>query len=388
MTTPTSSIDGSPTGRRGWLDGPWLFSRKLDLLAFGGSAAASLIALAVGGALGLLERDSPEWTWISAILLVDVAHVWATGFRVYFDRDELLRRPALYFGTPAFAFAAGLLLYQCGSLVFWRTLAYLAVFHFVRQQAGWVALYRRRAGETGGKFVDLAAIYLATVWPLVWWHAHLPRRFSWFLPGDFFGGSVAEAVAVVEPVVRGVYIASLATYVARAVRQARAGRPNAGKHLVLATTAVCWWVGIVVFDSDYAFTVTNVLIHGVPYLVLVYLWTAKRRESGDVVGLLSGPRSGWRLVVFFLATCWLLAYGEELLWDRSTWNERPWLFGEAFPGEAGAGLAALWVPLLATPQLTHYLLDGFLWRSRGNPKVLGGPPARAERPEQPGTGGR
>jgi len=38
--------------------------------------------------------------------------------------------------------------------------------------------------------------------------------------------------------------------------------------------------GIVAFDSDYAFTVTNVVIHGVPYLVLVY-WYGWVRRTGE-----------------------------------------------------------------------------------------------------------
>ena len=44
---------------------------------------------------------------------------------------------------------------------FWRVLAYVAVFHFVRQQYGWVALYRRRLGHHSrlDRVLDDAAIY-------------------------------------------------------------------------------------------------------------------------------------------------------------------------------------------------------------------------------------
>src|SRR5436190_16778517 len=84
---------------------PWLFSPAIDLWAFGGSAALSFLLLAIGGVLGLLHSDAPEWTWITCVLLIDVAHVYATGFRVYFDREELARRPGLYFGTPVACFA-------------------------------------------------------------------------------------------------------------------------------------------------------------------------------------------------------------------------------------------------------------------------------------------
>ena len=39
------------------------------------------------------------------------------------------------------------MLYLIGPLVFWRVLAYLAVFHFVRQQYGFMAVYARGDGR-------------------------------------------------------------------------------------------------------------------------------------------------------------------------------------------------------------------------------------------------
>ena len=140
-----------------------------------------------GAPFGLLETDTPDWIWIGAILMIDVAHVYSTGFRVYFDLPELKRRPWLYGLTPLLAFLVGMAIYSEGEATFWRLLAYLAVFHFVRQQYGWVALYRSRAGETGrvGFWIDTVAIYMATLYPLIHWHSNLPRKFWWFLEGDF-----------------------------------------------------------------------------------------------------------------------------------------------------------------------------------------------------------
>lgn len=334
---------------------PWLFSRSIDLWAFGGSAAISLLLLAIGSPLGLLDSDSPEWTWITCVLLVDVAHVYATGFRVYFDRDELRRRPALYVGTPLAALAIGWAVYSENHALYWRLLAYLAVFHFVRQQYGWVMLYRAKGGETDrrGRWVDTAAIYLATIHPLAVWHAKLPRRFDWIYPGDF------AALPDWLPRVTGPLCAiSLTVYFARSlIRGVRDGRWSPGKDLVVGTTALCWYVGIVAFNSDYAFTVTNVVIHGVPYMVLLYVYW---QRQGD-----GKPRtlSHWSAVGLFLGTVWFLAYAEELLWDRGVWHERPGLFGASWESST---VRDWLVPLLGVPQLTHYILDGFLWKRRSN----------------------
>jgi hypothetical protein len=113
------------------------------------------------------QQRFADWTWISAVLLIDVAHVWSTSFRVYFDKEELKRRLGLYLIVPIFGYAVGVALYSEGELTFWRALAIVAVFHFVRQQYGWVALYRRKANETTSMdMVDRSRrVYLATIYP-------------------------------------------------------------------------------------------------------------------------------------------------------------------------------------------------------------------------------
>jgi len=108
----------------------WLFSRTTDLSVFLGSAIASLLLLALGWQLGLLDESTPGWTWITAILMIDVAHVWSTSFRTYFDTEELKSRLWLYLLVPSLGYLFGVLLYSEGRMVFWRTLAYIAVFHF------------------------------------------------------------------------------------------------------------------------------------------------------------------------------------------------------------------------------------------------------------------
>jgi hypothetical protein len=350
---------------------PWLFSAPVDLGAFLGSAVVALLLLAIGAQYGLLTGDAPDWSWVSAVLLVDVAHVYATAFRVYFNPAELRRRAWLYGLTPLLALCIGAALYSEGTDVFWRALAYLAVFHFVRQQYGWVAMYRAKAGEKRdiGKWIDTAAIYLATVYPLIYWHAHLPRNFWWFLEGDFAG-----IPDVVEQIVAPFYWLALGTYAGRSLyRGWKFGRWNPGKDIVVATTAVCWHVGIITFNSDYAFLVTNVIIHGVPYIVLIYWFHIRPVGDAASVGSEAGSfrhvMNTARRVFLFLATLWLLAFIEELFWHRGRWHERNWLFGSDWDIDAWKGLL---VPLLAVPQITHYVLDGFIWRRRSNPDLANG----------------
>jgi hypothetical protein len=337
----------------------WLFSRNTDLTVFLGSAVVSLLALWVGARAGVLYQDTPDWAWVPAVLMIDVAHVWSTVFRVYLDREEMARKPALYWLVPIIGFAIGVALYSEGELVFWRALAYVAVFHFIRQQYGWVALYRAKADERDrlGRWIDTVTIYAASVYPLIYWHAHVPRRFWWFMAGDF-----TALPLLMANVAAPLYWLAMAAYAIKALGDwFIEKRRNPGKHIVVATTAVCWYVGIVAYNSDYAFTVTNVVIHGVPYFALIYWYSRRRMEQ-------TGGRGVYRMFargpLFFLASLWAIAYVEELFWDRGVWHERGWLFGGAW--ELGA-LKMLLVPLLALPQLTHYVLDGFVWKRKNNP---------------------
>jgi hypothetical protein len=329
---------------------PWLFSRSVDLGVFGGSAIVALIAVAAGIRLGVTD-DTPAWAWIAAVLFVDVAHVHATLFRTYLDRGELQRRPLLYTFVPLACFVIAFALYQSGALLFWRCAAYLAVFHFVRQQYGWVALYRSRAGERDrfGWFIDTTAIYASTLYPLLWWHTHLPRSFWWFVPNDF----ALQLPPIVMTIAAPLYWLALIAYAARSIAR---GVPNPGKDVVVMTTALCWYVGIIALNSDYAFTVTNVVIHGVPYFALIYFYGRAHGSPESVTQQLlrRGPFA-------LLGIVWVLAFIEEAAWDHTLWHEHPQFFGQGFSLES---VASWLVPLLAVPQLTHYVLDGFIWKRR------------------------
>ncbi len=341
----------------------WLFSRRADLLLFGGSAALALALLALGAATGVLDGDAPPWLYLVGIVGVDVAHVWSTGWRVLADGEDAHDRLALYLGVPLLAWAAGVAAYSVSALFFWRILAYLAVFHFVRQQYGWVALYRRKNGEgeegAPGRRLDAAVIYGATLTPLLFWHAHLPRRFQWFLQGDFLAGlpPLASRAAFL------VFAAIFAAWAVKEAARARAGRRVSwGKVLVVLTTVATWFGGIVVFDSDYAFTVTNVFVHGIPYIGLVWFTSKARAEGRRVSGARAAPADRWLASLpLFLLPLLAIAFAEEWGWDRLVWHDHPRLFPGA-ASDPGALALVLLVPLLALPQATHYVWDAFLWK--------------------------
>ncbi|MFO0558881.1 MAG: hypothetical protein U0269_12760 [Polyangiales bacterium] len=367
----------------------WIFSKREDLLVFGGSALLSFALFFVGLPLGLWTRPYPLWAWLLTVLFVDVAHVWSTIFRVYLDGREVRRRPWLYVAMPVALYAIGVAIYSAfGHAGFWRALAYSAVWHFVRQQVGWVAIYHRLRGETDTRDarLDRAVAYGATLGPIVIWHGRLPREFDWFVAGDFVRGAVSESVA------RGTdraLLALVAVWCARQLQRAwlarrkRARAPNPGVALVLVTTFACWYGGIVLSNNDWCFTVTNVLIHGLPYLALLWRYARNRFDEDEAGELGAGgaPREAGlgRAVVLsgawaFVALLAAIALVEEFAWDQLAWHERTALFGDL--GLRWSTEILRWVvPLLALPQAAHYVLDAFVWRggsaNPGMPRILG-----------------
>ncbi len=340
--------------------GPWLWGPKLDLSLFGGSAALALSLVLVAELSGLSFAPFPEWGWLLLVLCVDVAHVYSTLFRTYLDGPELKAHPLRYFGLPALLYVALIVLYACGPAAFWRVFAYVALFHFIRQQVGWVAVYRTRAGQRGRfqRLLDEATCYTAMLYPVLHWHAHLEStRFAWFVKGDFI--DLAKLAEASLPAAKSLWAGLLiAFFLWHGVLFVRDRVLQLGKIVVVGTTAAVWYVGIVATNSDFSFTVTNVIVHGVPYFGL--LWAYARERRRDVPESL-GSRIAAAGVGAFLGLLLVLAFLEEMAWDRLVWHERAWLFGSSSI-ELSPALLLFVVPLLALPQATHYVLDGMLWR--------------------------
>ena len=308
----------------------------------------------------------PVWAWVLFVLFIDVAHVYSTLYRTYFDKEEFENRRELYTMVPMVAFLGSLLLHTVSSDWFWRVLAYMAVFHFVRQQYGFMMLYRRvEKSAEWTRWLDRSVIYLATIYPILYWHTHMPRQFNWFVEGDF--------VSLPWPEISGVafafYLLILFCYGLKEIWYGfKTGFWNVPKNLVLSGTALSWYVGIVWLDADMAFTVTNVVTHGLPYVALIWVYTEKAREESRVWPsfIFGKARSLSLQVVYFYGLLLGLAYVEEGFWDAFIWREHDVVFPafQALPFLTDEVLKSAAVALLILPQLTHYILDGFIWRVR------------------------
>ena len=346
---------------------PWIYSPKFDLGAIIGPPIAITLVVLVWGKRIAAMPDTPPWLWVLLVLGIDVAHVYSSLFRTYFDRDEFQRRRTLYAVVPVASWLGGVAIYVLGGpYLFWSLVAYFAIYHFVRQQYGFLMLYRRGEPTSGlGYRIDQVAIYLATVYPLVYWHTY-PRNFQWFSEFEV----VHIPVVWPEYLCRALYVLVLGAFVVKeAVHWRRMGMVNGGKILLLLATAAAWGTGIILFNGDLTFTLINIVSHGIPYMALI--WIYQYRKRADAAHRENRLLRFFQLkyVPLYVLAVMAFAYLEEGVWDWFVWREHADLFGPIYVPASATALAVL-VPLLTMPQITHYVLDAYIWRVNKKAKEI------------------
>ena len=336
----------------------WLFSKNIDLFALFAPVWLIWIILFLLPS-SILGINLPLWVWVVFVLLIDVGHVWSTIFRTYLDKEERKNHSQILWLIPLASFVILFTIASESSVWFWRILAYMAVYHFIKQQYGFFALYSRNTNSKQIRRIlpDKFTIYFSMLFPVVYWHFQV-REFSWFVSNDFFffANSFTEIWDFLIPL----YFVIIMGWLLEEIKLIKENKMNfsPGRILWLLTTAANWFIGIIAFNSDIAFTTTNIVAHGVPYFVLVIYYQnskPKKKRTRYV---------GKALALTVLLGSFVLAYSEEFFWDLIFNHNKGPLFGEIFdyPDMTNPTIAAFFLALLTLPQVIHYILDGFIWK--------------------------
>ncbi|PJZ71543.1 hypothetical protein CH373_00340 [Leptospira perolatii] len=356
---------------------PWIFSASFDLtwlLAPGFVAVCIVLVIHWFDPFSLLSKSSgsvrtngdslPPWIWFALIPCIDVSHVYSTLFRSYFDRQEFLRRKALFIFVPLACFSLAVLLYSFGKLLFWRVMAYIAVFHFIRQQYGFLALYHRKDKTDLDQrffYFEKWTVYAMAGLPVIYWHlVSGGRNFEWFMEGDFLHFEIQPIADAIHALF---WIWFSAYFLFQVYRYRKIGTVSYTKFLLVLNTALVWYVGIIYLNNDFAFTFTNVVNHGIPYIALLFAYSRFRYKFYPAP-LFKAFSSVPIALLTFVGVLFFLAYTEEWLWDSFVWKEHSAFFWNSMIASKdiiGSGEAIL-VPLLFLPQFSHYVLDGFIWK--------------------------
>jgi hypothetical protein len=340
----------------------WLFSKTIDLsLLFLPVWITWVICFSVP--TSFLFSDFPLWLWVITVLLLDVSHVWSTIFRTYLDKEEFRNHKELLVLTPIISFLIFYSLTSYSIDLFWSIMAYFALFHFMKQQYGFLMLYKSVSKNYIQKiFNDKWIIYFSMLYPILYWHLAGDRSFSWFVEGDFFIHST-ELITNYSIVFNSIYWLVISAWIGEEIYLQVKKKQTIviGKMIWLLTTAINWYIGIIYFNSDVAFTLTNVVAHGIPYMVLIFFYMNRKSQ------LIKNVSISILGIIGMISLTILLAFGEEYLWDGLINKEKQQFFENILPYpfsaiESSEVLAVL-IALLSIPQITHYILDGFIWKS-------------------------
>jgi len=338
------------------MEQPWIHKPKTDsIFILAPSFFVVAIVFLFQDFIQTIETHYSFYTWLFLIVFIDVAHVYATLFKTYFVPVEFQKRKKLLIALPIICFAIGWILFAFGSAVFWSVLAYVAVFHFIRQQYGFMRLYARKERKTKvSVFIDNLVIYTATGYPMLYWFLSSPRKFNWFVEHEFFHLQNTFLMTLLG----WIYTLILLFYVCgTAYKSYKEKYFNIPKNAIIVGTICSWYFGIVYFNDDLIFTLLNVVSHGIPYMALVYLKEIDTKSNQEL-GVLHHLKE-YKGILLYLGILLMIAFSEEYLWEILVWNEQFSITTIDF-----SNWQFLWVPLLTVPQFTHYILDGFIWKSK------------------------
>ena len=345
---------------------PWIGKPLFDTVFILLPPFACLLFIVLFPSFFRNSKDMPEAWWVVLVLLIDVAHVYSTLYRTYFDKDAYSKQRAILIAIPFVSFVCATLVYSISSMLFWRILAYVAVYHFIRQQYGFLRLYsRKEISNRFYKFIDTITIYYATIYPIIYWHVGASRNFNWFVNGDFFyyrsDWLMFTSTSLYYLVIGAYFLKEILVTIAN-------HSVNFPKVAVIVGTIVSWYFGIVYYNGDMAFTLLNVVSHGIPYMALIWIYGQKKYQAtvnntGSVILKYVFSRYG---AIVFLSIIFLLAFLEEGLWDMTVWKEHKNVFRWFHFSDLQFSheVLSFIVPLLALPQITHYIVDGYIWRVR------------------------
>src|SRR3712207_5118006 len=74
----------------------WIVSPRFDIALLGVPAAGTALLLLTPADTGMADGLVPLWAFLLLVVAVDVAHVWATLYLSYLDREAFARRRLLF----------------------------------------------------------------------------------------------------------------------------------------------------------------------------------------------------------------------------------------------------------------------------------------------------
>jgi hypothetical protein len=245
-------------------------------------------------------------------------------------------------------------------------LAYVAVFHFIKQQVGFILLYDKTTENINSlkfisKKIDTLLTWIITGFPFLYWMMNYESiSLNWFIPWEYI--FISRLVPQTE-LIWIIYIISILIYIIFQILLIfRWVKVNPIKYLYILWTAYIWFNGMVVYNSIIVFGFWNILLHGLNYYGIIIGSTYQNRNYGKLIQTM---KNFWIvfLSITIISSLLLLGYIEEFFWDQFVWREKTIIFSDFFYNIwYDQTILTIIVSILWSIQLTHYILDRYIWR--------------------------
>jgi hypothetical protein len=325
-----------------------LFSRTIDFWAFTSFIPLYAVYILIQ-ILGIKLPDSPPAEfYLLGWVLVDGSHVYSTLYITYMDREVRSKLKWHLILVPALIFMTALILAGIGERkIFVHIIAYAAAIHFIRQEFGWMKIATRldHLAPHWLSTIDKLTSYVMTITPVIWFLRQSQEGF-WYQKGDLFrfpDWFSHWALAIFWPTV----ILFLLT---NAYHSYKTKTFNLSKALIFLNTFFGWYVPKVLINHPYLSLWLVIFHHGLPYYIIVFK-TERLSQKYSWLNTLGK----FKYPLMYLVCAAIFYFFLKSHSNRAI---------HASFRSLGIWMSALLYAYAVTPQFTHFVLDGFIWKRK------------------------
>lgn len=334
-----------------WIPKPtgWIFSAKNDFLLFILPLAIGLLIvfgldvsdwgpshlLNIGGTLIYIRVTLIEWLFTA---LIDMPHAFSTGYRIFSDPAQLRKQSSLFIGLPILVILTLIFAFRASEFWTFRVITYLNIYHLMKQQYGWIRYSEIKSNliHKVSKRLLSFMIYNFTLVPILLWHFNpaAQNRVGWIFQNDLLtypSENIYSILMIFHWTLNVFFILKIIYHLSKGYSI------SMGQLIVLGSTWFAWYGGIVLkIGGDETMLID--ILHVVPYLGLTFF--VYKKQIFEI--------KKTRFISFYFPLMIMGLIGTSLYTFLTSQYDNT--------------LGLIVLSCLSGISVTHYILDGYIWR--------------------------
>jgi len=275
-------------------------------------------------------------------IISDGSHIFSTFYRIRHDsRNQKLQYLVLFLVV----IILNSLIFGYNANIYAHYLALFAVYHFARQQYGWFMISSRKChGHQDYNYNwDRVIIYNSTLTPVLIWMCQPSDTYGWFNIGDLFNLNSPDLIQYIKIF----HFLLLTVYFIHEYQNYKKTKfiPLAKYH-ILTVTWLIWYPSLAYFQKHIIGLILFALSHGIQYMYITFKYEQEHAQNKKIASERLYP------ILYFIIA--LIAFFEVI-------------YNKQFSNLVNKQELPFWLVVIGTGfinsfQITHYILDGFLWK--------------------------